>query len=306
MGSSTRQSFGNAWCLASSQHGVIAHWQLRELGLSGQAIQHRVSKGRLHRIERGVYALGRPDVTRRGRWMAAVLGCGSRAVLSHGSAAALFGIGRESRDWIEISVPFVSPRERPGIRVRRRPKLRVSDVVIHDGIPVTSPVLTFVDLARGLDSAGLERAINEADRLNLIDPESLAVSLDDFPGQPGVGRLRDLLGKRTFRLTDSELERRFLLLIADVGLPIPLTRQRLNGFRVDFYWPDLRLVVETDGLRYHRTPVQQARDRVRDQTHVAAGFTPLRFTHAQVRYEPEYVRSTLAAVARRLRAGRAA
>jgi very-short-patch-repair endonuclease len=238
--------------------------------------------------------------------MAAVLGCGSRAVLSHGSAAALFGIGRESRDWIEISVPFVSPRERPGIRVRRRPKLRVSDVVIHDGIPVTSPVLTFVDLARGLDSAGLERAINEADRLNLIDPESLAVSLDDFPGQPGVGRLRDLLGKRTFRLTDSELERRFLLLIADVGLPIPLTRQRLNGFRVDFYWPDLRLVVETDGLRYHRTPVQQARDRVRDQTHVAAGFTPLRFTHAQVRYEPEYVRSTLAAVARRLRAGRAA
>jgi very-short-patch-repair endonuclease len=292
--------------LARAQHGVVAHWQLRKLGLSGQAIQHRVSIGRLHRVERGIYVVGRPELTRHGRWMAAALGCGPRAMLSHGSAAALFGIGRESHDLIEVSVPSLSPRERPGLRVRRRPKLRASDVMKYQGVPVTVPALTLIDLARGRGDAGLERAVNEADRLDLIDPEALADALDDFPGQPGVGVLRGLLGKLTFRMTDSELERRFLPLVADVGLSIPLTRQHLNGFKVDFYWPALRLVVETDGLRYHRTPAQQARDRIRDQTHLAAGFIPLRFTHWQVRYETGHVRSTLLAVARRLGAGRAA
>lgn len=303
MGSSTRQSSGRAWDLAARQHGVIAHRQLREMGLSGQAIQHRVSTGRLHRIERGVYSVGRPGLSRRGRWMAAVLGGGPRAVLSHGSAAALWGIGAESRRWIEISVPFASHRERPGIRVRRRPKLRECDLTVHDGIPVTGPVLTLIDFARSASDARLERAVNEADRLDLVDPESLAVALEEFPGQPGVGRLRGLLAKRTFRLTDSELERLFLPLVSGTGLPTPLTRRHVNGFRVDFLWPDLRLVVETDGLRYHRTPAQQARDLVRDQAHLTAGFTPLRFTHAQVRYEAEYVRSTLLSVARRLRRG---
>jgi very-short-patch-repair endonuclease len=237
--------------------------------------------------------------------MAAVLGCGPRAVLSHGSAAALFGIGSELPNWIEVSVPFVSPRERPGVRVRRRPKLRASDVTIHNGIPVTVPVLTVIDIARN-PGVNLERAVNEADRLDLVDPESLAAALDDFPSQPGVGRLRALLDKLTFRMTDSELERRFLPLIADVGLPLPLTRQYVNGFKTDFFWPELRLVVETDGLRYHRTPAQQARDRVRDQAHLAAGFIPLRFTHWQVRYQAAYVRSVLIAVARRLGQVRAA
>lgn len=276
MGSSTRQSFGSAWRLAADQHGVVTHRQLRKLGLSGQAIQHRLGNGRLHRVERGVYAVGRPDLTRHGRWMAAVLGCGPRAALSHGSAAALWGIGEELRDWIEVSVPSVSPRERAGVRVRRRPKLRSIDVVVRDGISVTSPVLTLIDIARFLDDPHLERAINEADRLDLIDPEALVVALDDYPGQPGVGRLGKLLGQRAFRLTDSELERRFLPLVSRAELPVPLTRQHVNGFRVDFYWPQLRLVAETDGLRYHRTPAQQARDRVRDQAHTAAGFTHLR------------------------------
>jgi Transcriptional regulator, AbiEi antitoxin/Protein of unknown function (DUF559)/AbiEi antitoxin C-terminal domain len=300
MGSSTHQSFGEAWRLAADQHGVIARRQLSALGLSGQAIQHRLSKGRLHRIERGIYAVGRPALTRRGRWMAAVLGCGSRAALSHRSAAELWGIGKAPPAWIEVSVPFASARRRPGIRVYRRPKLRPADCSVRDGIPVTSPMLTLIDIARHLGDADLERAINEADRLDLVAPESLIVALDDFPGQPGVGRLRDLLGKRTFCMTDSELERRFLPLVADVGLPMPLTRQRVNGFRVDFFWPDLALVVETDGLRYHRTPAQQARDRLRDQAHTAAGMTPLRFTHEQVRFDAAYVRSTLLTVARRL------
>lgn len=159
---------------------------------------------------------------------------------------------------------------------------------------------TLVDSASHLDDGPLERSVNEADRLDLIDPEALRAALDDYCGRRGVARLRRLLDRRTFRLTDSELERWFLPQVRRAGMPLPLTRQWLNGFKVDFFWPNLKLVVETDGLRYHRTPAQQARDRVRDQTHLAAGFTPMRFTHWQVRYERQYVRTTLLAVARRL------
>ena len=102
-------------------------------------------------------------------------------------------------------------------------------------------------------------------------------------------------------MTDTELERRFLPIARRVGLPKPQTQGWVNGFKVDFYWPELGLVVETDGLRYHRTPAAQARDRVRDQTHTAAGLTPLRFTRAQVWFEPAYVQAVLQMVARRLR-----
>jgi very-short-patch-repair endonuclease len=238
--------------------------------------------------------------------MAAVLSCGSRAALSHRSAAALWGFARAIAEPIEVSVPFASPRHRPGVRVYRRPHLRPRDVDVHDGIPVVVPVLTLIDLARTVGDAGLERAINEADRIDLIDPETLALSLEDYPSRPGIARMRSILGHRTFRLTDSELERRFLPLVVDAGLPTPWTQRLVNGFKVDFFWPDLRLVVETDGLRYHRTPAQQARDRVRDQAHLAAGFVPLRFTHWQVRYEASYVRSVLVAVARRLGGAKAA
>ncbi|MEX2253245.1 MAG: DUF559 domain-containing protein [Thermoleophilaceae bacterium] len=148
----------------------------------------------------------------------------------------------------------------------------------------------------------LEAAINEADKLDLIDPETLRQSLGRFAGYPGVVALRELLDHRSFTLTDSELERRFLPIARAAGLPEPLTRQWVEGFRVDFFWPRLGLIVETDGLRYHRTPAQQTRDRRRDQAHVAAGLTTLRFTHAQVRYEPEHVKATLAAVRLRLQA----
>lgn len=151
-----------------------------------------------------------------------------------------------------------------------------------------------------LGRPSLERAINAADQLELIDPEALRDALGRYRGQRGVARLRELLDKRTFRLTDSELERRFLRIVAEAGLPMPETGPHLNGFKVDFFWPDRGLVVETDGLRYHRTPAQQARDRLRDQAHTTAGMTPLRFTHAQVRFEAGYVRSTLLAVANKL------
>jgi very-short-patch-repair endonuclease len=287
--------------LATAQHGVVARRQLLELGLSGQAIQHRIEKGRLHRVERGVYAVGRPDLSRHGQWTAAVLGCGAGAALSYGSAAALWGVDRERKGAIEVSVPVSSLRRHGSVLVYRRPNLRRAEVVVREGIFVTSLVRTLTDIAVRLDRADLERAVNEADRLGLIDPETLLDALTLHPGKRGVGRLRELLGERTFRLTDSELERRFLRLVLDAGLPTPLTQQRLNGFRVDFVWPELKLVVETDGLRYHRTASQQTKDRRRDQAHLAAGFTPLRFTHTQIRFQAGYVRFTLVAVVNRLR-----
>jgi very-short-patch-repair endonuclease len=179
-------------------------------------------------------------------------------------------------------------------------------VTVHDGIPVTTPIQTLVDLAGELDDRRLERAVNEADRLGLVDPETLLRALDSIPARRGIARLRALLGARVFRLTDSELERRFLRLVRKAQLPVPETGTRLNGFVVDFYWPSFGLVVETDGLRYHRTPAQQARDRERDQAHTAAGLTQLRFTHAQVVRDPVRVGRTLRAVVRRLEGARPA
>ena len=117
--------------------------------------------------------------------------------------------------------------------------------------------------------------INEADKYNLVSPPALRQALKTRQGQPGVARLRTILDRRTFRLTREELERLFLPLAAEAGLPVPRTFQVVNGFEVDFSWPALGLVVETDGLRYHRTPAEQARDRVRDQTHTATGLTQL-------------------------------
>ena len=112
--------------------------------------------------------------------------------------------------------------------------------------------------------------------------------------------MRETLDRRTFALTDSELERRFLAIVRRTGLAVPETGRQVNGFKTDLFWPELGLVVETDGLRYHRTAAQQAKDRLRDQVHTAAGLTALRFTHSQVTFEPQYVSATLIDVTDRL------
>jgi very-short-patch-repair endonuclease len=279
---------------------VVSRTQLLDLGFHPQAIKHRVARGRLHPVHRGLYAVGRSQLTRAGRWMAAVLACGSRAALSHGSAAAHLRIGSE-RGVTEVSVPAHASARARGVRVHRRATFGPDDIVVRDGIPVTSPVFTLVDLATYLGQDRLEEAINQADKRDLVDPEALRAALEAIPRRPGVAPLRSVLDRRTFTLTDSELERRLLPIARRAGLPPPVTGQWVNGFKVDFYWPELGLVVETDGLRYHRTPAQQARDRVRDQAHTTSGLTPLRFTRAQVRFEPRYVEATLAATAARLR-----
>lgn len=296
-------SFEPIWDLARRQHGVVARSQLLGLGMSSDAIQHRVERGRLHAVWRGVYAVGRPELSDRGRWMGAVLSCGPSALLSHRSAAALWGFRLEPPPEIEVVVGGDVSRRRPGIRVHRRSDLSAANRRSVDGIPVTDPISMLIDLASCLGTSDrLERAVNEADRLDLADPDEVRDAVESLPPRPGTGRLRRLLSRDAFRRTESGLERSFLSIVRTAGLPLPETQAGVNGYRVDFFWPSLGLIVETDGLRYHRTAAQQATDRRRDQAHTAAGLTVLRFSESQIRYERRQVRATLVSVAARLEA----
>jgi very-short-patch-repair endonuclease len=265
--------------------------------MTDDAIEYRLRRGRLHRVHRGVYAVGRPQLTRHGVLIAAVLSCGPGAALSHDAAGEVLGIRKRRAGPIDVTVPGARRAPR-GIRLHRSLVLGANVGHCH-GIPVTSVIRTLLDLAQHLPRNELEAAVNEADKLDLIDPERLRAELDARAGQRGVGRLCALLDRHTLTLTDSELERRFLPIARRAGVPAPLTQCHVSGFRVDFYWPDLGLVVETDGLRYHRTPAQQAMARLRDQAHAAAGLTALRFTHGQIAWEAEQVAATLTAVVRR-------
>jgi very-short-patch-repair endonuclease len=292
------------WALVRRQHGVVSRRQLLALGYSRKAIEHRIAKQELHVVWRGVYAVGRPELTRRGELMAAALACGRGAVLSHDTAAELWEIRPARKGVIHVSVRDTSARRLPGVRVHRRPTLEDADMTRCHRIPVTTPVRTLIDIAAQLRAEALETAINEGNKRELFDPQELRAEVDKRGGLRGVGRLRTVLDRRTLVVTDSVLERWFLPLSERAGLPQPQTQAWVNGVRVDFYYAEIGLVVETDGLRYHRTPAQQARDRIRDQAHTAAGLTTLRFTHDQVRHDPSYVCSTLASVA--ARAARAA
>jgi very-short-patch-repair endonuclease len=282
-----------AWELARRQHGVLTRGDLLDLGFTAKGIKHRVETGRLHPVSAGIYAVGRRELTPHGRWMAAVLACGDGAVLSHRSAAELWGIGHESQGRIDVSIGRRSKISRRGTKVRCRPSLSGRSLTRRHGIPVTTPVQTLIDLATELKTLRLERAVNEADKLDLVDPETLRGALDSYVGMPGVKTLRTLLDRHTFCLSDSDLEILFRPLALAAGFPIPLTKHRVLGHEVDFWFPDRGLVVETDGLRYHRTPAQQARAAKRDQTHTAAGLRVLRFTHWQIAHEPNKVTAIL-------------
>jgi very-short-patch-repair endonuclease len=283
--------------MARRQHGVLSRRDLEALGFTKGAIEHRLATGRLHLIGRGIYAVGRRQLPREGRWMAAILACGEGAALSHGSAAALWGIGKEGRR-IEVSVRRRCRHRRRAVKVRSRPSLPSQDVTTHRGIPVTAAARTVLDQATQLDDSALERLVNEADARDRVDPESLRGYLDIRAGEPGVKRLRKLLDRHTFCLSDSELERLFRPIAIVAGFPQPLTKVFVNDFEVDFYWPSLGLVVETDSLRYHRTTQKQSRDLRRDQTHTSRGLTTLRFTHWQVAHEPAHVQKILSATLR--------
>jgi len=286
--------------MARRQHGVVARRDLLRIGFSSKEIERRIARGRLHPITRGVYSVGRRELSPKGRWMAAVLACGENACLSHRSAGALYGICEERGGVIEVSVRGTGEPRRRGLRVRTRPALPWREVGTLDRVPITSPVQTMIDLATELPPRFMPRAVNEADKLEVIAADDLRLALEDRVGQPGVRALVALLDKDTFVLTQEELERLFLPLVREVGLALPRAGETVNGFEVDFFWPELGLVVETDGLRYHRTPSAQAKDARRDQAHTAAGFARLRFTHWQVKHERDYVKRILGETAGRL------
>ena len=181
-----------------------------------------------------------------------------------------------------------------GIKVHRRTAF---DVRIERGIPATTPIWTLIDLAAGLDQPHLERAINEAVNRDLVDLDELRAGAHGRAGARAVARLLD---RDTFVLTDTVLEQRLLLIVRRAGLPLPQTQRRLGGGRVDFYWPELKLIVEADSLRFHRTPAQQRNDLLRDQQHLADDdIQTLRFTHWQIWHEPDHVAAVLTAVIRR-------
>jgi very-short-patch-repair endonuclease len=288
--------------LAAAQHWVVTREQLRALGLGSDSIRHRVKTGRLHPVHRGVYAVARPALGQKERWLAAVLACGDEALLSHRSAAALWGLVRGSTEHdVEVVTPDAVLRGRPGIRVHRRADLGAEHRCEVDCIPVTDPISTLVDLASCAPEWQVEQAINAADRLGLVDAGTLRATVPGLAPRPGKACIRRLAGCDA--LTDTGLERKFLAIVRTADLPSPRTQVMVSGYRVDFYWPDLRLVVEADGWRYHRTPGEQATDQRRDQAHARGGLTTLRFSEDQIRYEPRAVQRTLTAVFRRILKG---
>ncbi len=285
--------------LATAQHGVISYPQLRAFGLSRQAIDKRVRQGRLHRIYRGVYAVGHRRLGVQGRWMGGTLTAGKESVLSHRSAADLWGLRRSASSVVEVTVPTLAGRRaRDGLTVHRTSSLPISEITSRHGIRVTTPSRTLLDLAEVVPRRALERALDESEHLRLFDLRALRAAVVANPGRIGAARLAAALLEHMAgtTLTRSELEERFLELCRRHRLPAPLVNTRLGGFEVDFYWPDAALVVETDGRASHGTRAAFERDRARDAALTAAGYRVVRFTWRQVTAEPAAVAARLEAL----------
>jgi very-short-patch-repair endonuclease len=269
--------------LADRQHGVVAVWQLTSRGFSGREIRYRGRIGRLHRIHRGVYAVGYRTLTPKGHRMAAVLAYGPEAVLSHRSAAAHWGFGQPS--WkIDVTTPH-SKCSRKGTRAHAA-RLHPEDTTIHDGIPITSVARTIVDLAAQLKHDALARLFEEADRKHQIDLRALERAMARRPRLAGTRRLKNVI--KTYRGpadTRSKLERDFRALITKAGLPEPQYNVLVAGLTVDVYWPQWRLVVELDGKPYHDNPHAYETDRIRDAILQKAGLRVLRITGERLEHD---------------------
>ena len=283
-----------AWAIARRSHGIVTRAELLALGFSRQAIEHRLHNGRLYRHAPGVYSVGTPDLTKHGRLMVAVKQCGAGAVLSHLSAAVLWGIWSREPRRITVTVPRRRNPRAAGVQVRRR-TLAPEDLAENFGIPVTSPLRTVIDFAAEHGTNATERVVLEADARNVLRADTLRGQLVGRR-EPGAPLLCAILDRDAFVLTESELERLLVPLALRAGLGRPETQVMVNGHRVDFYFRDIDLVVEANGLRYHRTALQQKKDRLREQAHAAAGTASVAFTHHQIAYEPDYVVATLVSI----------
>jgi hypothetical protein len=247
--------------VAARQYGVVSIAQLRETGLSKSAVKRRARAGRLHPIHRGVYAVGHPHLTAEGRWMAAVLACGAGAVLSHRAAAAAWRLLPDQMDApVDVSVPNdTGKKTRRGIRLHRRPSLDLKTITRHRRIPITNPASTIIDLSKVAPPIDVRRARRQAAVLGLqIDGE-------------GRGDA-----------TRSELEFLFLRLCQRYQLPTPEVNVWIDGVLVDFVWRERRLIVETDGYRYHRGRISFEDERARDLRLRSHGFEIVRLTYGQV------------------------
>jgi very-short-patch-repair endonuclease len=264
-------------------------------GVGRGAIDRRIAIGRLHPLYRGVLRVG-PVVSPHARTMAAVLACGTHAVLSHRSAGALWGLlpaapGSE----LEVTLPRDVRRRVPGVIAHRTCVLGVDDITMCDGIPVTTPIRTLLDLGAVLPSHDLEHAIAMADRAGMVRTEHLATHVNGLPSRSGrlgatyrgAARIRALLEVHGAALTRSEAEARLLALIRRARLPRPRVNTLLLGYEVDFLWEDQRLVVEVDGFAYHSSEKAFARDRRRDAELTTSGFNVVRFTWDDVSRHPE-------------------
>jgi very-short-patch-repair endonuclease len=274
--------------LANRQHGVISRKQLLGAGLGPRTIRRRVEAGRLFPLFGGVYAVGRERVSERGQWLGAVLAAGGEALLSHRSAAALWGLMSHSAP-VEVTV---SSRKRvPGIAFHEcgvHPEERTT----VNGISVTTVARTLLDLAEVVDDREFERAFEEADRLGLLDvPELEAVCARGF-GRRGLKRMRALL-ETAHPATRSPLEARVLALCRDHSLPLPQTNAEVLGREVDAFWPEQRLMVEADSFEFHGHRAAFEGDRARDAAMQVAGYRVIRLTHRRLDAEPEKVAAQL-------------
>jgi very-short-patch-repair endonuclease len=282
--------------LAGRQHGVVSLEQLRSLSLDARAVQQRASRGKLHRVHRGVYSVGHRLLSQDGAWMAAVLACGRGAVLSHRSAAAAWGLRPTSRARIEVTIER-SRRGPARVEAHRVRALAADDVTTLRAIPITTVARTLVDLAAVLPAHALERAVHEAEVLRLLDTTTVHQAMTRAPGRRGLARLGHLLSVPSPGPTRSAFEDRFRTLCRDGELPTPRMNTHVRAgndlIEVDALWPDTRLIVELDGAAAHHTARAFHDDRRRDAALAAHGYQVIRLTWQRVTEEPEAVRDEL-------------
>ncbi len=273
--------------LGAERHGVVTRRGLRAAGLSPDQIDDRLGRGTLVAVHRGVFALGRRGLSDQGRWLAAVLASGDGAALSHRSAGRAWGLIATEGSESDVTVA-ARRRRRRGIRLHQAP-IAPEERLFRDGIPVTTSARTLLDLAQVLDARGLERALDEALYLGRAAPPDLAGTLARNRHRPGAAALRRALEGHDLgsTRTESALEERLVLLCDLNGLPRPLCQQRVATYRIDFLWPDARVIVESDGARAHRGDRRRTADVRRDRRLTDLDYRVVRISYEQATYEPE-------------------
>jgi len=265
--------------IAARQKGLITREQLLRCGLGRGAIDHRLKNGRLHRYHPGVYVVGHTSLEQFGGELAAVLYYRGHAIVSHRTAALVWGLVESPPDEVTLTVVDSDCRSRPGLRLHRAARIDRSDVQAQRGLPLTSAARTLLDLAGGASGVELEDALAKARGRRLVRDEEIRAAISRAPNRRGASRMSRLLGSgRRSGFTRSKAERRLRALVEAAQLPQPLVNVPLLGYTVDFLWPDQRVVLEVDGLAYHAGAAAFTRDRRRDQRLTAAGYLPMRAT----------------------------